>query len=323
MHSKHFLVVVVLAGFVSACGSGKPAGGAAGHAGQAANASGNASAVQVALEARGHVTCPAKVNTPTAPGAPVDDVVGVRPGMTYEEAAGVVLCSDPLLVVTPETSRGFQIKTYGHKIRQGFNARTAVARVAKSSRQIVREMERHAMDRGLNAVQHDMQPGQTKWFVSTMGMPGRERVISAAREQWFAAGRNPTLASVEKALLDKYGAAATQSETSPGYWHARWIYGPDGHLAAKGSPLSNRCSGVDDPDSGMNLSPVCGVIIEAMIRGRRDNRALAESMDVGVIDQAGGYASLTATEKGLADIDARRRALQVKNAAQDAQAPQL
>ena len=277
---------------------------------------------QVALGARGRVSCPARVQTPAAPGAPVVDVVGVRPGITYGEAANIVLCSDPLLVVTPETSRGFRIKTFGQKIRQGFNARTAVARVAKSSRQIMRDMERHAVDRGMNVVRHDMQPGQTKWFVSTMGMPGHERVISAAREHWFAANRNPTMVDVEKALLDKYGAV-TQSETSSGYWHARWIYAPDGHLVTKGSPLSNRCSGVDDPDSGMNLSPVCGVIVEAMIQGKRDNRALAKSMDVGVIDQAGGYALLTATEKGLAAMDAKRRALQVKNAAKNAQATQL
>ena len=50
-------------------------------------------------------------------------------------------------------------------------------------------LERSAMDRSMNAVREDMQPGQSKWFVTTMGMPGQEMVIGAAREQWFDEGK--------------------------------------------------------------------------------------------------------------------------------------
>ncbi len=68
--------------------------------------------------------CPADIETPArAADAPVDDVVGVRPGMTYEEAANVVLCTDDLMVVTGPITTGFNIQTYGQTLRQGFTAR--------------------------------------------------------------------------------------------------------------------------------------------------------------------------------------------------------
>ena len=202
---KHRIVFLLLASSLAlaACGSkGSTGGAAAGGTGSAAQtsrsaASGDATAEQVAREARGKVKCPAKLTLAArAAGAPVDDVLGVRPGMAYEEAANIVLCSDDLMVVA-ESGRGFDIKTYGQKIRQGFSARFAEPRVAKSSREIMKEMQDDMMMRSGNAVRpDDMKPGQSKWYVTTMGLPGRERVIAAAREEWFAAGKNPTVESV-------------------------------------------------------------------------------------------------------------------------------
>lgn len=113
-------------------------------------------------------------------GAPVDDVLGVRPGQTYDEAANLVACTHDLMVVQADNSRGFQIQTYGQQLRQGFSARFAEPRVVKDSRDHLREMSEEAAARSGNAVREDMQPGQSKWYVGTMGLPGQERVISAA-----------------------------------------------------------------------------------------------------------------------------------------------
>jgi hypothetical protein len=119
---KNFQItfVVLVAVMLAACGSKKPEATAVGSADQPPKAapSGNASAEDVAEEVRGDVDCPADIKTPArAAGAPVDDVVGVRPGMTYEEAANIVLCTNDLMVVQPENSRGFQVQTYGQTIR--------------------------------------------------------------------------------------------------------------------------------------------------------------------------------------------------------------
>src|SRR5688572_7552938 len=64
-----------------------------------AEPSGEASAEQVAREMRGDVKCPARASNPRPEGAAVDDVVGVRPGMSWNEAATFVLCDNPMMVV--------------------------------------------------------------------------------------------------------------------------------------------------------------------------------------------------------------------------------
>ena len=98
---------------------------------------------------------------------------------------------------------------------------------------------------------------------------------------------------------------------------------PRGRLAGETSPIYDRCNGLGSPDGAVNLSPDCGVVIEAQVFGLRDNPALADRLDVGVVDQANGYAAITATEQGLAAMDAQRRADQVKQASKNAQAPSL
>src|SRR5690606_37298471 len=81
-------------------GSADNAAGATDARPAAAASRGDASAAEVADEARGKVRCPAKPRTAARPaGAPVDDVIGVRPGLAYDEAVNLVLCTHDLLVV--------------------------------------------------------------------------------------------------------------------------------------------------------------------------------------------------------------------------------
>lgn len=322
----HRSLALAIAALLAACGSPDtpPSTASSGSSKQQqVNRNTAASAEDVAKEARGKVKCPAKVARSERPaGAPVDDIVGVRPGMTYEEAANVVMCSHELLVVTPARSRGFRIETYGQEIRQGFTAAFAKERVQKTSQDYIREMQESAMARGMNKVVRDMQPGQAKWFVGTMGMPGEERVITAAREEWFEAGRQPTVDSVAQALLKKYGAP-TQSGNYQGQVSLRWAYDTRNRLITETSPLFHQCRGVADPDAGANLSPDCGVVIAATLYPLRDNPALAEYMQVGVVDQAGGYERLSATEQGLERAEMARRAKEVEAASRNADAPTL
>ncbi len=325
MHIRHLIIIALPSGTLVACGGGKqpvPGSGLA-RTSQATPSLGDASAEQVVAQARGDMHCPAGF-TANPPGAPVDDIVGVRPGMSYEQAAQVVMCSNPLLVVTPENSRGFDMQTYGQKLRQGFTARFAEPRVHKTGRQIMQDMEHNAMDRGMNAVRHDLKPGQSKWFVSSMGMPGKEKVISAAREQWFEEGRNPTIASVEQSLIAKYGVPTRKMDHS-GYHMLSWAYDPQGQRISATSPSFSPCwnAGTADPDASVSLSTDCGIVIEAIVNELRDNPALGQYLQVGVVDKAGGYRLLTDTGHGLQAMDAARRARQVREASKNAQAPQL
>jgi hypothetical protein len=323
------IIVMTLAGALAACGSGgqSPASSEGAHRAAEASLPANASALQVATHMRGDVHCPAKIQTPPqAAGVPVDDVRGVRPGETYEEAANVVMCTDPMLVVKPDDDHGFQINTYGLKIRQGFSARFAEAE--KTSQQIMREMEEEQQARMSNAIRQDLKPGEEKWFVSTMGMPGQERVIAVARDNWYAKGKNPTVASVIQALVKKYGQPTEKSpeehvSLQRVNYSVRWAFDPRGRLITETSPLFHQCYGFSDPDNGFHLSADCGTVVQAAVISTSENADLAQSLQVGVVNQTAGYALLTATQQGLQAADAAQRAAQVKQAAKNADATQL
>jgi len=321
-------VVLVTGGTLAACGSGESQGksttGEAAPRAAATEAAGNATAMQVAAEARGKLKCPARPKTPSrAQGAPVDDVVGVRPGMTYDEAVDVVLCTHELLVAG-DAARSFQIPTYGQKLRQGFVATFARERVQKTSQQILREMQDGAMARGSNRAVRDVNPGEAKWYVATMGLPGQERVISAAREEWFEAGRQPTAASVEQALASKYGAPTHRTLAgASGPRYLTWAYDLRQRPITEASPLHRQCQANADPDVGNSFSPDCGIVIAAAINPLRDNPELAEYLQVTVLDQAGGYQAITDTEQALQQQEAQRRKEEVERASKNASAPTL
>lgn len=290
----------------------------------AAAASPNASAAQVAAEARGKLKCPARTTAPArAPGAPVDDVVGVRPGMGYEEARDLVLCSHELLVAR-DAGRNFQIQTFGQQLRQGFVASFARERVQKSSQDILREMQDSAMARANNRATRDINPGESKWYVATMGLPGQEKVISVAREEWFEAGRLPTSASVEQALVGKYGPPTHRidREAAPALY-LTWAYDLRQRPISETSPLYNRCPGNAAPDAPNNFSPDCGLVVNAAINRARDNQELASHVQVTVVDQAGGYQAITDTEQALQQQEAQRRRDEVERASKNASAPTL
>jgi len=307
---------------LAACGGGKP-GQPGGSAANRPAPSGNASAEEVAEEARGDVDCPAAIDTaPRAEDAAVDDVVGVRPGITFDEATNVVLCTGEMLVAYPDTTQRFNIKTYGATIRQGFAARFAEPRVVKTSQQIMKDMQDDFMARSGNAVREDMKPGEAKWYVSTMGLPGEERVIAAARREWFAEGRNPTMESVAQALTKKYGAP-TRSQVQPHIIMLTWIHDPEGRFVPETSPLANHCTVMSSPDGGTNFSPDCGLVVAAQVSPMRENPALARYVEVGVADQARGYEAITQTEQALENGEMAKRKQQVDEAAKNANGPQL
>jgi hypothetical protein len=323
--TSKWILTAALASLLCACG-GKGPPGAAGGSGDSADSrprNANASAEEVAEEMRGDVDCPAHIAS-AARGAdqPVIDVLGVRPGLTYDEAANVVLCSNELMVVAND-GRGFQLQTFGEKLRQGFSAAFAEPRVEKTSQQIMQEMQESALSRSGNRVVDENMEGKSKWYVGTIGMPGEERVINAAREEWFVKGRNPTMDSVEQALLKKYGKPTRMPPPASSQRYITWAYDPLGRPISETSPLYSRCTGVADPDGGANFSPDCGVVITAAIFALPDNAELVRFFQVGVVDQAGGYEALTATEQGLQAKDTKRKAEAVKEASKNSDAPQL
>jgi len=290
-----------------------------------ATGGGDASAAEVARAARGALTCPARSGLPPrAATAPADDALGVRPGMTYEEAMAAVLCTNPMLVATPERARGFQMKTFGQTIRQGFNARYAEARVEKSGKQIVQEMQREATARSLNTLREDLQPGEQRWFVATMGVPGQERAISVGRVERYPAEQSPTVEAARDALVRKYGAPTDERRASPSQLPTlRWAHDPAGRPVTAGSPLFSRCVSHPDPDIGVHLTPECGLVVEALLQPQKTNPDLVDRLKLTIVDQGGGYRAIAATELALSQGDAQRRAREVQQSAKTGKTPSL
>jgi hypothetical protein len=271
---------------------------------------------------RGNVRCPAQASTPRPSGAPVDDVVGVRPGMSWNEAANFVMCDNPLMVVTENTGRGYGINTYGQHIRQGFDGKFAEPRVVKSSQDYLREMSEAAARRSGNAYVAPLQPGQSRYFVSTMGMPGQERVVSVAREEYFAEGKLPTVDSVRQALIAKYGQPSEINEAGQ-FTYIWWLYEPSGAKIAQGSQHSGGCRINASPDSGTSLSTDCGMAVGAAIRGANNTPGLAHSLAVSSQNGAEGYNLLTRTEEALRAADEARKRQELNEASRNAGAPKL
>lgn len=283
---------------------------------------GPATAEQVAKEARGNVSCPAKASAERPASAPVDDVVGVRPGMPLDEAAHFILCDNPLLVVTENTSRGYNIATYGKHVRQGFDAKFAEPRLVKTSTQIVNEMQAETIRRGSNTYVAPLKPGEVRYFVSSMGLPGREQVMSVAREEYFQDGKLPTVASIKQALIGKYGEPSQVSDNGVAVY-LWWEYDPTGTRIVQNSPRAGQCQINVSPDSGTSLSTDCGLQIGAVIQGARDNAGLARSLAVTSQDGARGYAILRNTEEALRKGDDARKSKELSDATKSASAPKL
>ncbi|HEV2424443.1 MAG TPA: hypothetical protein VGZ29_06425 [Terriglobia bacterium] len=299
---------------MAGCSSKDKTGGSA----RPASPSGAARAEQVAREMRGNVHCPAKASTDRPAGAPVDDVVGVRPGMTWDEAANFVMCDNPMLVITENTSRGYNINTYGQHLRQGFDAKFAEARVVKTSQQILQDMENDSMRRGANTYVAPLRPGQVRYFVTTMGRPGEEKALSVAREEYFPTDKLPTVESVKQALITKYGEPSQVNGNN--LW---WEYDPAGGKIAQGSALLGACSINVSPDASTSLSMNCGVTVGAVIQPANENPGLAHSLAVSSQNGAAGIAILNGTEQALMAGDAARKTKELNAAAKNGQGPKL
>jgi hypothetical protein len=227
-----------------------------------------------------------------------------------------------LLMVQADPGRRFQIETYGQPVRQGLHGRMARAQVQKTGRQIMQEMQDHALARGSNRLQRDVLPGESKWYVGSFGLPGEERVTHAMREEWFPEGRLPPMDSVLQALVVKYGEPSTHGGGA-GDRQLSWVYSPDGQRVAPGTRLAQTCGMHPSPNAGVQLSTDCGVVVAARVFAPRDNPALAQFIQVGTVDQAAGYRLLDQTERALKAAESRRRAAQVQEAAKHAADPTL
>jgi hypothetical protein len=281
------------------------------------------SAEEVARARRGPVACPARQPARSA-GASVDDVLGVRPGMALNDAITGVLCSHPLMIVhLDSTSNRFNLQTFGTPLVQsviGTHAKAQQKPTARSSKQILADMQRSTMDRGNNRARRDLSPGESAWLIGTMGLPGQERVTDVAREEWYAEGEEPAMSVLEEALVTKYGPA-TLVQRNPGRHVMRWAFLANG--TRLGEAEANRCSGNPYRAAAVSFLEDCGTVVEVVIDGRRDNPAIAQTLHIRSMQQANAYALIEKTSAALQSGEAARRREQVEQAKKRGTGPVL
>ena len=180
-----------------------------------------------------------------------------------------------------------------------------------------REMSERAARISGNAAAAPLPPGQSRFYVSTIGMPGQERVLSVAREEYFVEGTLPTVDAVRGALVAKYGEPSQELDQS-GLVQLWWMYDTSGRKFADGA-----CQIGVSPDAGTSLSTGCGISVGARIQRSQTNAGLAQSLAVSAQDGARGYEVLQQTEAALRVGDAQRKARELENASKNATAPKL
>ena len=322
MNRLAWVTCVVAIFSMAACGSKSTGTAGTSSAGSSKPApAGAASAEQVAKEMRGSIHCPAKASTQRPAGAPADDVTGIRPGMSWDEAANFVMCDNPLMVVTENTGRNYNINTFGQHVRQGFDGKFAQPRVVKSSQQILQDMQHEEMLRSENAYVAPLQPGQSRYYVSTMGLPGKEQVLSVAREEYYPDSKQPTVDSVKQALIGKYGAPTRENDGARTL--IEWEYDPAGNKIGQDSGLAGQCGINVSPDTSISLSTDCGVTVGAVIEAAPNNPGLAHSLAVTSQNGAQDMAVLKATADFFQNGDDARRAKELNDASKNAGSPKL
>jgi hypothetical protein len=155
-----------------------------------------------------------------------------------------------------------------------------------------------------------------------MGLPGQEQVVSVAREESFAEGKQPTVDSLKKALIAKYGEPSQENDSGANS-RLYWEYDPSGAKITKGSPRLGICQIDVGSDAATSLSTGCGVTVGAGIQGASNNPGLVRSFAVTSQNGAQAIAVLKSTEDALKLAADARKAKELNDASKKARAPKL
>lgn len=266
--------------------------------------------------------CPAKVTSAARPeGAPVDDIVGIRPGMSFDDVSWVLECRDDVPIIN--VADKWVIKqNYDIPTRQIIRASDGTP---CSGQDIVRDMSAmgsKACDDGgykFKALKDITQ----QIIVVFNGMPNEEKVGAVWRRNSFPEGAGPTIDSVAQSLGAKYGEPHVSEKDRRGVTNLVWMFDLLGRPMSKSSGDWNNCVNVSINASFANAqrwSAGCGLTIKAALAPAYGNELLVREMNMGLMHQKNFYDEGQQFEQALqAAYDARKQ----EEAAGAASAPDL
>lgn len=224
-----------------------------------------------------------------APAAPVDDVAGLRPGMSFDDVEAVLECGGELA--------HFDLKPQWARNSQGLATRQLLR--AADGEPCPAELRvdggKGCEDGGYGFA--PLQDVTQEVLVAFAGMPGAEQAGVIWRRTRFPDGAYPTVSSLREALAQKYGPPHLRS-TQEGYYSLgqrrgtvvdSWVYAPGSRPIARGdSARLARCVNGPRPTfhKRMGWNGSCGLTVRAEIVLAPNQSALARELNVVVIDQS-------------------------------------
>lgn len=247
------------------------------------------------------VKCPPEPSVPPrADGAPTDDILDLRPGMSFDDVVAISRCRDPKLRVDVD-DRWHVSDTHGIKTRQ-------IVRVSDgeecSGQDIVADM-RNSSDICSGGDFKAVKNATDQIFVAFNGVPEKEVAGAIWRSRTFAKDERPTVADLQKSLAEKYGEPHETRERNSELELA-WTYDPLGRRMSKSNPALQDCRfSVSASYAGRHRwSADCGLTINARIDLDRQNPLLADALHVAVMQQK---EFIEGTERFEADLRTESR----------------
>lgn len=254
--------------------------------------------------------CPAKVRkTLTGP-----DIIGLRLGMTLEEAMATTRCSlGEDAVVTEEKRWLDRLDTHGVALGTQFFS------VEKGSYRPCNFASEWQECRGKFKWEHTDEIVR----VATPGVPGKETAMVVWRTQKFRDGQMPPVDATLEALTAKYGQPQVRENSdsprgySAGTRDLQWVYDRSGNPLSEANPLFDRCrNGVyaGGENTGASWTDGCGLNISARVVLSGNNPGLVMELHTAMIQQSTTYAYIEGMQAELQRIGNARREAEVKEA---------
>lgn len=234
----------------------------------------------------------------------VDDIVGLRPGMTLEEVAALVEGRDDVNLV--ETAEQWIRQSHGIPTRQLLRGSNGVA-CAEGDPAV--RLGGHVVCDTLRGRFEARKDVTNEIIVAFTGLPEAERAGILWRRLLFAKGQTPTVASLAEALTQKYGEAHVHATDSgyysmshrPGTTALNWLYDPAGNPIVGNDALRSRCVNGPKPwfAAEHSWNGGCGLTVRAEIIPVPGNNLLALELNVSVLHQRDLLAALNQFDSDL------------------------
>lgn len=307
---RWFFLATAASAALAACGGGQEAGTDGSDRMSAANAAAPASEAPATADGGAPLRCPAKVRgNLTGP-----DIIGIRTGMTADEALATVRCALGEDADVKTANRWLdRLETYGVELgTQSFTVRKGEHRPCDFRR------EWQECDGGL------------KWghvdeivTVATPGAPGKETALGVWRTQTFREGAMPPAQTLLDALESKYGPPQIVEDSdqprgyAAGHRDREWVFDRSGNPLAEANPMFGQCRGAvhaHKGDTNARWRDGCGLNIRARVLLSGRNPGLAMEMSSAMLHQGELFAQVEAMQSELQQTGQARREAEVRQA---------